>query len=76
MFALLHIVCVSNCWKVLCLRLTDLSIVHITKNCKNILDLNLSGCKVLLVSYAVSNLLISCSIFLVTINPEDADIVG
>jgi hypothetical protein len=75
MFALLHIACVSNCWKVLYLRLTDLSIVHITKNCKKIMDLNLSGCKVLLVSYAVSNLLI-CSIFLVTINPEDADIVG
>jgi len=45
MFTLLNMTCVSNCWTCCCLRLTDSSIVHITKNCRHIVDLNLSGCK-------------------------------
>lgn len=28
-------------------RVTDIGIQHLVKNCKHIIDLNLSGCKVL-----------------------------
>lgn len=45
-----------------CLRLTDSSIGHITKNCKQIVDLNLSGCKVACVFFcSIAHCCFTCS---------------
>jgi F-box/leucine-rich repeat protein 2/20 len=41
---------VSNWWTFCFHRLTDLTIRHIVQNCKHIVDLNLSGCKVMSLS--------------------------